>query len=82
MSEEKGSVAVTEPNTSRVTIVIPIKNEEKTILKLLESLEAQTYNSFEVIIVDGCSTDQTTPIIEQFIQYRLNYKLIEIEDAD
>ncbi len=78
----KEDIKVSKSNSSIVTIVIPVKNEEKTILKLLESLETQTFNSFEAIIVDGGSTDQTTDIIAKFIKYRQNYKLMVIDGAN
>jgi glycosyltransferase involved in cell wall biosynthesis len=65
-----------------VTIVIPLKNEAKTISKLCESLEAQTFDAFEVIFVDGGSTDHTIPFIERFIQNRPNYQLMVIEGAN
>lgn len=51
-----------------ISIIIPVYNEEKYILKCLESLENQTYNLkyIEVIVVDGQSTDKTKSIIEEF----------------
>ena len=65
-----------------MTIVIPLKNEARTISKLCESLDAQTYDAFEVLFVDGGSTDHTIPLIEQFIHNRPNYRLMVIEGAN
>lgn len=45
-----------------VTIMAPGKNEGKNLYHLLESLNEQTYNNFEVIIVDDGS-DDATPFI-------------------
>lgn len=41
------------------SIIIRTKNEEKWISSCLKSIYSQTYNNFEVILVDNCSTDQT-----------------------
>ena len=46
---------------TELTIVIPAKNEEKTIANLLRSLERQTYKMYQVqiILADADSTDHT-----------------------
>lgn len=41
----------------KISVIIPVLNEEKTILKTLESVNAQ--HPHEVIVVDGGSQDQT-----------------------
>ena len=41
------------------SIIIPTLNEAKYLPRLLEDLSSQTYQGFEVIIVDGESDDQT-----------------------
>ncbi len=46
----------------RISVVIPAFNEEGYLPKVLESLEMQTFNDFEVIVVDGASTDRTRDI--------------------
>lgn len=45
--------------TSLFSIIIPTLNEEKYLPKLLNDLAKQTFNNYEVIIVDGQSEDQT-----------------------
>jgi rhamnosyltransferase len=40
-----------------VSFVIRTKNEEKFIGKVLDLLQKQTYQNFEIIIVDSGSTD-------------------------
>ena len=63
----------------KISMVIPVKNEEKDILALLESIEAQSLKPDEVIIVDGGSTDKTIEIIKQYKEKsKLDLKLIEI----
>jgi len=50
----------------RVSIVIPAKNEEKILPKLLESLKAQSFRDYEVIVADAHSTDRTVDIAKEF----------------
>ena len=42
-----------------LSVIIPAYNEEQFLPKLLDSLGAQTFPSFEVIVVDGGSSDGT-----------------------
>jgi len=49
-----------------ISIVIPAHNAEKTIERCLESIFAQTYRDFEVIVVDDGSTDRTREIVDNF----------------
>jgi glycosyltransferase involved in cell wall biosynthesis len=52
--------------TSKNSFIVTIYNEEKTIIKFLESLINQTKMPDEIIIVDGGSTDATAEIIAKF----------------
>jgi len=49
-----------------VSIIIRSKNEERWIGHCLRSVFSQTYNNFEVILIDNCSTDQTLRRAEAF----------------
>jgi glycosyltransferase involved in cell wall biosynthesis len=49
-----------------VSVIIPTLNEEAYIGALLESLKLQTYKSFEVLVVDCGSTDNTRTIVKRF----------------
>lgn len=49
-----------------VSVVIPAFNEHVEIGRCLESLGRQTYQEFEVIVVDNGSTDDTALIAESF----------------
>lgn len=48
------------------SIIIRTKNEEKWLKKVLEKLSRQTYDDFEIIIVDSGSTDETLEIARKF----------------
>ena len=54
-----------------VSVIIPTYNEEKDIKACLDSIEKQTYNNIEAIIVDDGSTDKTREIVKKYRQTRL-----------
>jgi len=49
-----------------VSIIIPMYNAEKYIGECLESILAQTFQEFEVIVVDDCSTDNSRAVVESY----------------
>lgn len=64
-------------NTSRqpkLSVIIPLYNKAPYVRKALESVLAQTYTNFELIVVDDGSTDGSSEIAEQFIDERLKVK--------
>src|SRR5215469_5649918 len=40
-----------------ISIIVPARNEERNILRCVESLLMQDYDNYEVIVVDDGSTD-------------------------
>ena len=54
-----------------VTVVIPAFNEEKYIKQAIESILAQTYSNWEMLIVDDASTDSTLRIARGFQDSRI-----------
>jgi len=53
-----------------LSVVLPIRNEEAFITGTLQSLVDQDYpkDRYEIIVVDGCSTDATRTVVRGFIQ--------------
>jgi poly-beta-1,6-N-acetyl-D-glucosamine synthase len=70
-----------------ISVVIPARNEAANISRCLESLSLQTYpaESFEVIVVDDNSTDETWNIIKRIVYPGLSIiplKLKEREESE
>ncbi len=59
----------------KVSILCPSFNHEKYVSGFINSVLEQTYQDFELIIVDDCSTDNNVKIIETFVDPRI--KLIK-----
>ena len=65
---------------SLVSVIIPVYNAEKYIRKCLESVICQSYDSFEIIVVDDGSTDSTNVILKNYVRKYSYIKLIESEN--
>jgi succinoglycan biosynthesis protein ExoA len=58
-----------------VTVVVPARNEEATIVACLGSVIHQTWRSLQIVVVDGGSSDATAEIVRRFtrIDPRVEY---------
>ena len=59
-----------------ISIVMPAYNVEKYIAEAIDSIIAQTYKDWELIVVDDCSKDATCEIVERYTNQYPNIKLI------
>jgi glycosyltransferase involved in cell wall biosynthesis len=62
--EQKGPQPVSISQTPLVSILVPAYNAEATIERCLETVFAQSFTRYEVIIVNDCSTDSTREKVE------------------
>jgi len=53
----------------KLSIIVPTLNEENYIGKLLDSLKNQTFQSFEVIVIDANSKDKTMKVVKGFSRF-------------
>jgi len=51
----------------KVSVVVPVYNGERYLTEALDSILAQTFQSFEVICIDDGSTDGSLAILEGFL---------------
>ena len=53
--------------TPLVSVVIPLYNKERVLLKTLESVRKQIFTNYEVVIVNDGSTDRSLEIIQNYL---------------
>jgi glycosyltransferase involved in cell wall biosynthesis len=56
-----------------ITVILPAFNAEQFIKKAIESILAQTFSNFELIIINDGSTDNTDQVIRSFTDSRIKY---------
>ncbi|MCO6564361.1 MAG: glycosyltransferase family 2 protein [Apibacter sp.] len=62
----------------KILVIIPVFNESKHIVKCLHSLHKQIYKNIQWILVNDSSTDNSREIIEEFIQDKPSFNLINL----
>ena len=60
-----------------VSIITPTYNSEKFIRETIDSILAQSYKNWELILIDDSSTDDTLRIIKSYIKNNFNISLIK-----
>lgn len=56
-----------------VSIIMPSYNTAKEIEASISSIQNQTYENWELIIVDDCSTDDTDEVVKRITDKRIKY---------
>ena len=51
-----------------VSVLVPARDEERNIARCLDSLLAQTYTNYEIVVLDDQSTDRTWEILREYEQ--------------
>ena len=59
-----------------ISVIVPIYNSEKYIKKCIESILSQTYNNFEIILIDDGSTDNSPTICDEYAKQDNRIKVV------
>lgn len=62
-----------------VSIITPLYNSEKYIRDTIDSVLNQTYDNWEMIIVDDCSNDSSGDIVKNYVERDKRIKYIKLE---
>src|SRR5262245_50678074 len=75
------SHAVT-PKRVPISVIVCAKNEEENVRKLVPLLAEQNYPTFEIVLIDDASSDDTLEIFEEFEKQYPNVKLVKVENNE
>lgn len=59
---------INDGENGKVSIIVPIYNDEKYIRLCVDSIVRQTYRNLEIILVDDASKDASLEICEEYVQ--------------
>lgn len=71
-----------KPKNIPISVLVCAKNERENLKKLIPQLAKQNYPSFEIVIIDDASSDDTRFLVEDFQQEYSNLKLVKVENNE
>ena len=66
----------------KISIIVPIYNSEKFLAQCIESVLAQHYQGFELLLVDDGSTDTSLEICKQYAKLDSRIKYIILKTVE
>ncbi|MGY0287368.1 MAG: glycosyltransferase family 2 protein [Candidatus Methanodesulfokora washburnensis] len=60
-------------NSSLISVILPTYNRARLLRRAIQSILNQTYQNFEIIVVDDCSNDNTEEVVKSFCDKRIRY---------
>ena len=74
-----GNFETVESGLPKISIIIPARNEEKYIEECLDGLLRQTYQNFEIIVIDDGSSDRTAQLLQRYGMKDARIKIVTID---
>lgn len=71
---------MSEEPAPRVSLILPVRNEEISLAACLAALQSQTYGDMEIIVLDGMSDDGTLAIVESHMADDPRIRIVRNED--
>lgn len=70
-----------EKQQALISIIIPVYNAEKYLIRALESARVQTYENIEILLINDGSTDASPQICDSYAQKDSRFRVIHQENA-
>ncbi len=65
----------------KVSVIVPVYNVEKYIIKCLESVKRQSFDNFECLIIDDGSKDNSIELAEKYVKDDNRFKIYHKENG-
>jgi glycosyltransferase involved in cell wall biosynthesis len=70
------------PKRVPISVIVCAKNEEENVKQFVPLLAEQNYHTFEIVLIDDASSDDTLEIFEAFEKQYSNVKLVKVENNE
>ena len=70
------------PKNISISVIICAKNEAKNLRKFLPSIIEQEYPSFEIVLINDSSSDETLEVMEAFKSKHGNIKIVNVKNIE
>jgi glycosyltransferase involved in cell wall biosynthesis len=67
--------------TPSISVIVPVFNVEHYLRRCLDSISAQTFAEFEVVLVDDGSTDGSADICREYVDRDRRFRLVQQENG-
>ena len=57
-----------------ISVIVPVYKVEKYLCRCIDSILAQTYQDFEIIVIDDGSVDDTAEIVSKYSEVKYLYQ--------
>ena len=71
-----------KPNTTPISVIICAKNEAKNLTEFLPSIINQSYDDFEIVLINDASSDETLKVMNGFQKKNENIKIVDVENNE
>ncbi|MBQ9076269.1 MAG: glycosyltransferase [Muribaculaceae bacterium] len=65
----------------KISVIVPVYNSEKFLERCVDSILAQTFTDFELILVDDGSVDTSGEICDNYAKYYANISVLHVENS-
>ena len=65
----------------KITIIVPVYNVEKYLIRCVSSLVNQTYTNLEILLVDDGSSDSSGAICDKYADKDSRVKVFHIKNS-
>ena len=68
-------------NNPKVSIIVPVYNVEKYLVRCVDSILAQTFTDFELLLIDDGSKDKSSEICDEYVKKDSRVKVFHKENG-
>lgn len=70
------------PKNIPISVIVCAKNEEENVKEYIPLLAQQDYPTFELVLIDDASSDETLEVFEAFEQQYPNIRLVKVKNNE